>query len=97
DELVTGALQVLAQTQRARHAAEELARLEVDALRRGCGLSTRVTLDARNVIARIALGVAADGIVVENAEYFRHGAAPFVGRCTESVRGTTPHPIDSLI
>src|SRR5262249_49686372 len=57
-------------------AAEQLARREVDRLRRRRGLSIGVALDLRDVVARVGGRVAVHRVVVEHTEHLRHRDQP---------------------
>ncbi len=66
-ELVAVGLEVLAQAQLARDAAQQGAGLEVDAPRRGQRLSVGIALQVRQVVAGVGGGIARHGVVVEHA------------------------------
>ena len=61
-------LKELAQPERARDAAEQLARGEIDPLRGRRGLAVGVALDLRDLVARVGGRVAVDRVVVQDAE-----------------------------
>jgi hypothetical protein len=65
-------LEELAQAQLARDAADQLAGLEADCLRRWRALTVVVALDRRYFVARVRRRVAVDRIVIEHAEDRRH-------------------------
>jgi hypothetical protein len=75
DERMTGVLQELAQAELAGHAAQELAGIEVDRARGRRGLSARIFLDLRDVVAGIFRRIAAHGIGVENCYNFHIGSS----------------------
>src|SRR6202043_1202418 len=60
----------------ARHAAEQLARLEVDLARCRCGLPVGVFGDLGDVVAGVFRRVTIDGGVVENTNYLSHITTP---------------------
>ena len=68
DELVPALLEELPQPELARDAAEQLARREVDRLRRGRGLPAVVALDRRDAVARVGRRVPANRVVVQDAQ-----------------------------
>ena len=53
---VAGVLKELAQAELAGDAAEQLARLEVDRLRRRCGLAVGIAVDLGDVVAGVGRG-----------------------------------------
>ncbi len=73
DELMSIRFEVLAQAEFAGNAAEQRAGFEVDALRRGQGLTIGVAVDLRQVVASVGLGVAGNGIVIQHANDLGHG------------------------
>ncbi len=75
DKGVTTILQESAKAELAGDASEQLARPEVDRLRCRQQLTVGIALDPRQIVARIVLGVAVYGVVVENAQDLRHGGA----------------------
>src|SRR6185369_6024264 len=77
------------QAQFARHAAEQAARLEVDRPRRRQGLPAGIALDLGQIVARIALRITVDWIVVEDAEDLHGGAFPGSWN-PRSLAGTRP-------
>ena len=72
NELVPACLEKLAQSKLAGNAPEQLPRLKID--RAGCRqrLPVRIAFDLRKIVARVAFGIAAARVVVENAENLRH-------------------------
>ena len=75
DELVSLGFQELAQAQFARDAAEQRAWLEVRPAWGRQGLPIRIALDPGQIVARVGDWITVDGIVVEDAEDFRHESA----------------------
>src|ERR1700733_7049816 len=73
---MAGIFEELAQAEFAGHAAEQLARLEVDLGRCGCGLPVGVFGDLRDVVASVFRRVTIDGVVVENTNYLSHITTP---------------------
>ena len=74
DEGVAEPLEVGAQTELPGDAAKELARLEVDVVRRGGRLAIGVPRDRGDPFSRIRGGIAVDRVFVEDANDLRHGA-----------------------
>src|ERR1700722_3849365 len=85
---MAGLFEELAQAEFAGHAAEQLARLEVDLGRCGCGLPVGVFGDLRDVVASVFRRVTIDGVVVENTNYLSHITTPhvLVSGCEASIR-----------
>ena len=73
---MAGIFEELAQAEFARHAAEQLARLEVDLARCRCGLPVGVFGDLGDVVAGVFRRVTIDGVVVENTNYLSHITTP---------------------
>ena len=69
---VAGLLQELAKPKLARHAAKQLAGLEVDGARGRRGLAVGVVGDLGDVVAGIFGGIAVDRVGIENSKYFGH-------------------------
>ncbi len=76
DQRVAALLKEAAQPQGARHAAQQLARLEVDRLWRGCGLAAGIGVDLGDPVARIGGRVAGQRIIVEHAQNLGHVPLP---------------------
>ena len=72
DQSVAGLFEEFAQAQLAGHAAQKLARLEIDGAWGGRRLAVRIVVDLGDVVAGVFLGIAVDGIVIENGEDFCH-------------------------
>mmetsp|Transcript_14560 Transcript_14560/g.38612 ORF Transcript_14560/g.38612 Transcript_14560/m.38612 type:complete len:422 (-) Transcript_14560:51-1316(-) len=79
-EPMAALLQELAQAQLAAHGPEELAGPEVHGRGRGRRLTIRVALDLRDVAARVGLGVALGGVLVQDADHLHHRMA-LLARC----------------
>ena len=76
DQRVAGVLEKFAKPELARNAAQQLARLEVDRLRRRQRLAVGILVDLGDVIARIVFRISVDGIVVENTYDLCHVLLP---------------------
>jgi hypothetical protein len=74
-ELMPGGLQERPQPELARDTTQQLAWLEVDCTRRRKRLTIRIAFKLRKVVSRVAGGITADGVVVQNAQYLRHEGA----------------------
>ena len=74
DQLVATAFDEAPEAELAGDAAEQLAGREVDRLWRRGRLAAVVARDLGDAVTRVLRRVAVDGIVVEDAEDFRHGA-----------------------
>lgn len=70
-------VQKLAQAELAGDAAEQRAGFEVDRLWRGKCLAAGIAVEPGNTVSGVGLGVAADGVVVEDAKYLGHFRVPF--------------------
>src|SRR5712664_1509654 len=73
DERVTGIFEKPSKAELSRDATEEFSRLEVDSLRAGGRLAIRIGFDFWNIVTGIALRIAVDGVVIENAYNLCHG------------------------
>src|SRR4029453_18248792 len=69
---MTGVLQELAKPELARHAAQKLARLEIDLARGRRGHAVGIVVDLGNGIPGIFGRVAVDRVVIENTEDLCH-------------------------
>ena len=72
DQLVALLLQELSQAEFAGNAAQQLPRLKVDLLGRRQRLAVGITLQLRQTVAGVRLGITVDGVVVKHADNFRH-------------------------
>src|SRR5262249_5738404 len=77
DECVTLVFEEFAQTKFARNDTKQLAGMEVDRLRLGQRLSVRIAVEFGDAAPRIGLWMTIHGVVVENAQDFRHCIPPY--------------------
>ncbi len=74
--VVAAALEESAQAELARDAAEQLSRYEVDGLRGGEGLPSRIALQCGQTVSRVARRVTVDRVVVQDTQDLGHRKPP---------------------